>query len=46
MRMKASGLSQRIALWVAAGIVLALVAGAYLNPHLMLDLADQLWSCF
>jgi hypothetical protein len=44
--MKAPAPAQRIALWVAVGIVLALVAGAYLNPHLMLDMADQLWSCF
>ncbi len=37
---------QRVALLAAACIVLALVAMAYLNPHLMLDIADQLWSCF
>jgi hypothetical protein len=32
--------------WLAGGLVLALVALAYLNPHLMLDIADQLWACF
>lgn len=32
--------------WVAAGLLLALVALAYLDPHLMLDIADQLWACF
>ena len=36
----------RIALWSAAGAALALVSLTYLNPHLMLDLADKLWSCF
>lgn len=36
----------RAALWVAGVAVLALVALAYLNPHLMLDIADQLWACF
>lgn len=39
-------LAPRIAAWVAGGGVLALVALSYLNPHLMLDLADKLWSCF
>lgn len=36
----------RLTLWAAACIVLGLVAMAYLNPHLMLDIADQVWSCF
>ena len=36
----------RLALWASATLVLALVALAYLNPHLMLDLADRFWSCF
>lgn len=36
----------RAALWVAGAAVLALVALAYLDPHLMLDIADQLWACF
>ncbi|MBK9133217.1 MAG: hypothetical protein IPM15_02350 [Betaproteobacteria bacterium] len=38
--------ARRAALWLAAGAVLALVALAYLSPHLMLDIADQLWACF
>jgi hypothetical protein len=38
--------AHRFAAWVTAGLVLALVSLAYLNPHLMLDLADRLWSCF
>lgn len=36
----------RAALMVAGAAVLSLVALAYLNPHLMLDIADQLWACF
>jgi hypothetical protein len=36
----------RIATWAGALLVLALVSLAYLNPHLMLDLADRLWACF
>ena len=39
-------LAQRVAWWVAATVALLLVAMSYLNPHLMLDLADKLWSCF
>lgn len=33
---------------VAVGVVLALAAvfTAYLNPHLMVDLANAVWSCF
>jgi hypothetical protein len=37
---------QRVALGVAGAAVLLLVAASYLNPHLMLDLADKLWACF
>lgn len=39
-------LAHRLGAWAAAVAVLALVSMAYLNPHLMLDLADKLWSCF
>ncbi len=42
----APGLVGRLALWAAAILALALVAMAYLNPHLMVDIADQVWSCF
>jgi hypothetical protein len=38
--------ARRIAIWTAAALALALVTSAYLNPQLMLDLADQLWACF
>lgn len=34
-------------LWrVAALIALAIVFAAYLQPDLMFDLANQVWSCF
>lgn len=36
----------RLALWAATGVVLALVFMAYLSPHLAVDLANRLWSCF
>ncbi len=36
----------RIGLRLAAAGVLAIVALSYLNPHLMRDLATQLWACF
>lgn len=36
----------RIALWTAALAALAATALAYLNPHLMVDLAARVWACF
>jgi len=39
-------LAPRVAGWAAAAVALALVSLGYLNPHLMLDLAAQLWACF
>jgi hypothetical protein len=42
----AAGLWARLGIWVGVGVVLALVALSYLDPHLMLDMADRLWSCF
>jgi hypothetical protein len=36
----------RLALWAAALLSLAGVSLAYLNPHLMVDLAARVWSCF
>ena len=38
--------TRRIALWCGAVLTLALVSSAYLNPQLMVDLADQIWACF
>ncbi|MDO9073116.1 MAG: hypothetical protein Q7U73_07605 [Rubrivivax sp.] len=37
---------QRPLLWTAVAVVLAAVFVAYLNPHLALDLATRVWSCF
>ncbi|MEF7617436.1 hypothetical protein V4F39_26225 [Aquincola sp. MAHUQ-54] len=37
---------RRAAGWAVAAAVLAAVFMAYLQPTLMRDLADQLWSCF
>lgn len=33
-------------LWLGAALALCLVSLAYLNPHLAVDLAKQLWTCF
>jgi hypothetical protein len=37
---------RRVAAWSAAVVVLLAVFAAYMNPHLMLSLANQLWACF
>lgn len=42
--MKAS--RSRLAWWAAAGLALSLVFVSYLNPHLAVDLANKVWSCF
>ena len=31
---------------LAAAAVLAAVFAAYLNPHLVVDLANRVWACF
>ncbi len=36
----------RLAAWAAALLALALVFMAYLDPHLMVDLANRVWACF
>lgn len=33
-------------LWAIALAALALVFAAYLNPHLVVDLANRVWACF
>ena len=38
--------TRRALAWTAAAAVLALTFAAYLNPHLAVTLANQLWSCF
>jgi hypothetical protein len=39
-------LRTRVAVVSAAAVVLTAVFMAYLNPHLALQLANQLWACF
>jgi hypothetical protein len=36
----------RLACWAAGVVLLAGVFAAYLNPHVMVDLANRLWACF
>ena len=36
----------RLAMWTVALLVLAMVFAAYLDPHVMVSLANQLWACF
>ncbi|MCM0607577.1 MAG: hypothetical protein KA711_01075 [Ideonella sp. WA131b] len=36
----------RIAAWAAVLMALALVFISYLDPHLMVDLANRVWACF
>ncbi|MFM7505206.1 MAG: hypothetical protein ACKO3M_01340 [Rubrivivax sp.] len=36
----------RVAAWTAALLALGLVFTAYLDPHLMADLANRVWACF
>lgn len=37
---------RKLAGWTAAALVLGAVFLGYTNPHLMVDLANQLWACF
>lgn len=37
---------KRWALWAAVAAALAAVFASYLQPGLMVDLANRLWSCF
>ena len=36
----------RMLAWSLALAAVALVGLSYLNPHLMLELANQVWACF
>ncbi len=36
----------RLGGWIGAALVLALVFASYLDPHLAVDLANKVWSCF
>jgi predicted exporter len=37
---------RKLALYAAAALALALVFAAYLNPHIVRDLATRVWACF
>jgi hypothetical protein len=37
---------RRVLAWTAAAAALVLVFAAYRNPHLVAELANQLWACF
>lgn len=39
-------LAWRVLAWLAVAAVLAAVFMSYLQPELMVDLANRLWSCF
>ena len=36
----------RLSIWGLAGLALAGVFLAYMNPHLVVDLANRVWACF
>jgi hypothetical protein len=38
--------AQRLLAWATTAAALAAVAAAYLDPQLMVDLANKVWSCF
>ncbi len=37
---------QRPLLWAAVAVVLGATFAAYLSPHMVVDLASRVWSCF
>lgn len=39
-------LALRLLLWAAVAAALAGVFMAYQNPHMVVDLANRVWSCF
>ena len=38
--------ARRTLAWGAALLALAAVFSAYLDPHLVVDLANRVWACF
>lgn len=46
MAMNISPRTQRIAAWAVSLAVLGAVFVAYLQPTLVVDLANRVWSCF
>ncbi len=41
-----AGMKLRLLAWGTAAAALAAVFMAYLNPHLVVDLANRVWACF
>ena len=39
-------MARRIVIWAVVAAALAGVFAAYLNPHLVVDLANRVWACF
>ena len=39
-------LRQRALAWSAVAAALALTAAAYLDPQVVVDLANRVWTCF
>jgi hypothetical protein len=39
-------MARRILVWAVVAAALAAVFVAYLNPHLVVDLASRVWACF
>lgn len=37
---------RKLVILAVAAVVLAAVFAAYLNPHLVVDLAGRVWACF
>ncbi|WP_348754905.1 hypothetical protein [uncultured Aquincola sp.] len=44
--MRPSPATRRLLAWAAALAVLGAVFAAYLQPTLMVELANQMWACF
>ena len=38
--------TRRTLAWTVAALALAAVFAAYLDPHLVVDLATRVWACF
>jgi len=39
-------MTRRLLIGAAAALVLGAVFAAYLNPHVVVDLANRVWACF
>ena len=39
-------IAKRITAWAAVALALGAVFSAYLQPTLLVDLANRVWSCF